>query len=73
LRRKTVDCASAAPQNRANHEAVTTILTFPDPTSAQEMALADRRFHDPAHENIRILPVLLFERERSHNPSISRA
>jgi hypothetical protein len=57
-----VDCASVAPQNCADHE-VTTVLSFSDPTSAREMALADRRSHDPAHENIRMLPVLLFEEE----------
>jgi hypothetical protein len=34
------------------------ILTFRDPTSAREAAFGDRRFHDPAHETIRMLSVL---------------
>jgi hypothetical protein len=48
------------------------MLAFPDPTSAREAAIGDRRYHDLAHENIRVLPVLLFERRYAQSIDLVR-
>jgi hypothetical protein len=68
LRRETVDFATAAPQNRAGHEAVTAVLAFPDPTSAREAALAD-----PTTRRMRTFACCLFYCLRGDDRAIGRS